>query len=61
MMLYSPLAILKEILSFIALEDGDIVMTGTPSGVGEVIAGDHFQGKVLSAGKTLISKEWRAE
>ena len=61
MMLYSPLAILNEILSFIALEDGDIVMTGTPSGVGEIIAGDHFQGKVLSAGKTFISKEWRAE
>ncbi len=61
MMLYSPPEILKEILSFIDLEDGDIVMTGTPSGVGEIVAGDHFQARVLSAGETLIYKDWQAK
>jgi 2-keto-4-pentenoate hydratase/2-oxohepta-3-ene-1,7-dioic acid hydratase in catechol pathway len=61
MMLHSPLEILNEILSFIDLEDGDIVMTGTPAGVGEIVAGDHFQARVLLAGEILISKDWQAQ
>ena len=48
MMLYSPQEILQEILSFIELEDGDIVMTGTPSGVGEIVAGDVFSASTTS-------------
>lgn len=60
MMIYSPQAILNEILSFIELEDGDIVMTGTPSGVGEVVAGDIFQGRVRQEDTILISQTWQA-
>ncbi|WP_085298261.1 fumarylacetoacetate hydrolase family protein [Cognaticolwellia mytili] len=60
MMLHSPQEILKEILSFIDLEDGDIVMTGTPAGVGEIVTGDHFKAQVLLAGETLISIDWQA-
>ena len=60
MMLHSPQAILKEILSFIELEDGDIVMTGTPAGVGEIVAGDVFEGRVLEHGRVLITKQWQA-
>lgn len=59
-MLYSPQAILQEILSFIALEDGDIVMTGTPAGVGEVVTGDVFEGRVLHRTKVLVAKQWQA-
>jgi 2-keto-4-pentenoate hydratase/2-oxohepta-3-ene-1,7-dioic acid hydratase in catechol pathway len=61
MMLYSPHEILKEISSFIDLEDGDVVMTGTPAGVGEIFVGDHFQAQVLLAEKILISKSWQAQ
>ena len=32
----------------------------TPAGVGEVRAGEHFEGTVLSAGVTLCSGSWRA-
>lgn len=35
-MLYPPVSILDELKSYTTLEDGDVVMTGTPKGVGEV-------------------------
>jgi 2-keto-4-pentenoate hydratase/2-oxohepta-3-ene-1,7-dioic acid hydratase in catechol pathway len=35
LMIYKPLEMLKEIDSFMSLEDGDIVMSGTPKGVGK--------------------------
>lgn len=60
MMLHSPKDILKETLSFIELEDGDIVMTGTPSGVGEIIAGDVFNARVMQDGHIVVTKEWQA-
>ncbi|MGB2740523.1 MAG: fumarylacetoacetate hydrolase family protein [Cognaticolwellia sp.] len=60
MMLHSPEAILKEILSFTTLEDGDVVMTGTPAGVGEIITGDIFEGRVLERDTMLVTKQWQA-
>lgn len=60
MMLYSPEVILQEIQSFITLEEGDVVMTGTPAGVGEIVAGDVFDGRVLLNGNLLVSKQWQA-
>ena len=60
MMMHSPQAILKEIQSFIELEDGDIVMTGTPAGVGEIVAGDIFEGQVRTREHVLVSKQWQA-
>jgi 2-keto-4-pentenoate hydratase/2-oxohepta-3-ene-1,7-dioic acid hydratase in catechol pathway len=61
MMLYSPQAILNEVLSFIELEDGDIVMTGTPAGVGEIAVGDVFCCRVQQGNITLVAKEWQAQ
>lgn len=60
LMLYKPGAILQELASFLSLEDGDIVMTGTPAGVGEVRAGERFDGAVLANGETLVSASWVA-
>lgn len=59
-MIYSPQSILDEIQSFISLEDGDIVMTGTPAGVGEIISGDTFEAQVLHRNKVLVTKQWQA-
>ncbi|MDO6678402.1 fumarylacetoacetate hydrolase family protein [Shewanella sp. 4_MG-2023] len=50
LMMYSTSAIKQSLTEFISLEDGDIVMTGTPKGVGMVNAGDVFTIK-LWAGK----------
>jgi 2-keto-4-pentenoate hydratase/2-oxohepta-3-ene-1,7-dioic acid hydratase in catechol pathway len=61
LMIYKPQDILQEISSFMTLNDGDIIMTGTPKGVGVINPQDHFSAKILSAEATLISQEWVAE
>ncbi|HCG96097.1 MAG TPA: 2-keto-4-pentenoate hydratase [Halieaceae bacterium] len=59
-MLYEPSVILQELRSFIPLEDGDIVMTGTPSGVGPVEKDALFEARLLFGKAELISESWRA-
>ncbi len=61
LMMHNPDAILEEIQTFLTLENGDIVMTGTPEGVGQVEQGDQFLGRVLENGRELIAAEWVAE
>lgn len=61
LMLYSPQNILDNLADFMTLEDGDIVMTGTPAGVGEILAGQRFQGRVLGNGVALVETCWTAE
>ena len=60
LMMYKPSTILDELSKFMTLEDGDIVMTGTPAGVGRVLAGEYFEGKVLAGDTELISHSWTA-
>ncbi|TVU61116.1 fumarylacetoacetate hydrolase family protein [Vibrio atlanticus] len=59
-MLYSPKTILEELSSYTTLLDGDVVMTGTPKGVGEVHRGDIFLGRLKCGETTLIEIEWVA-
>ncbi|EJL6398343.1 fumarylacetoacetate hydrolase family protein [Vibrio navarrensis] len=59
-MLYSPQAILAELKGYVTLQDGDIVMTGTPQGVGVVHKGDVFLGRLKCGKHTLIEIEWLA-
>jgi len=61
LMLYRPDAILAEILTFMSLNNGDIVMTGTPKGVGPVTTGDRFSGRVLADGSLLAAGSWMAD
>lgn len=58
LMLFKPEMLLKEISSFMTLEDNDVVMTGTPKGVGPIKPGDHLLGRILEAGIPLIAAEW---
>jgi len=60
LMLYPPGVILRELKQFLTLDDFDIVMTGTPAGVGPVRAGERFRGRVLNGETELIGKEWLA-
>lgn len=60
LMMYKPETILNGISRFMSLDDGDIIMTGTPKGVGQVKPGEHFIGRVLSGEKVLVSSEWIA-
>lgn len=60
MMLFKPRAILEELTRFISLEDGDIIMTGTPAGAGPIAAGDCFEGRITAGNKTLVNIAWQA-
>jgi 2-keto-4-pentenoate hydratase/2-oxohepta-3-ene-1,7-dioic acid hydratase in catechol pathway len=60
MMMYPPNDILDHLRGFTSLENGDIVMTGTPKGVGEIHAGDVFTGHVLEQGVPVTTGEWIA-
>ena len=61
LMLYPPDIILAELKQFLMLEDFDIIMTGTPAGVGAVKAGERFQGRVLDGERELVSETWMAQ
>ena len=61
LMLYPPSVILEELQTFLTLEDFDIVMTGTPAGVGPVQAGDRFHGRLLHGDQELVSGAWLAK
>ncbi len=57
-MIYKPQTILKEVESFMSLEDGDIIMSGTPKGVGKYKKGDKFLGRILYKETILVEHEW---
>ena len=59
-MIYKPDEILEEVKKYFTLYDGDIVMTGTPSGVGTIAKGDHFKGMILDGKELITSAEWDA-
>ena len=58
LMLFKPQSILAEVNSFLTLEDGDVIMSGTPSGVGKVISGDEFIGKVFEQDTLIVEQRW---
>ncbi|MCB1854164.1 MAG: fumarylacetoacetate hydrolase family protein [Halieaceae bacterium] len=60
LMIYPPARILEELRRFTTLEDGDIVMTGTPEGVGAIRSGQLFHGSLLQGERELVSATWRA-
>lgn len=54
LMIYKPKTILQEISSFQTLQDYDIIMSGTPKGVGTYKRGDIFRCEVFYDEKTII-------
>jgi 2-keto-4-pentenoate hydratase/2-oxohepta-3-ene-1,7-dioic acid hydratase in catechol pathway len=58
MMLFKPSDIIDEVLTFLSLEDNDIIMTGTPAGVGVINKGDQFKGSVYLNDNKLIEQIW---
>ena len=60
-MIYKPESILKGIQEFMTLENGDVVMTGTPKGVGEIKAGEIFYGVILLNNTPIVEATWTAK
>ncbi len=58
LMMYKLEWLFEDINKIFGLNFGDIVMTGTPKGVGVVESGDDFEGRILEGEKILVSKEW---
>ena len=58
LMMYKPDEIIAEVKSFLSLEDGDLIMTGTPAGVGPVHIGDRFTGKILENEELIVEASW---
>jgi 2-keto-4-pentenoate hydratase/2-oxohepta-3-ene-1,7-dioic acid hydratase in catechol pathway len=59
LMIYKPQEILDEVKSFMSLEDGDIIMSGTPEGVDFYQKNEEFLVKLLLDGNLLIEHSWR--
>ncbi len=60
MMLFKPDTFINEVAAFLTLEDNDILMSGTPKGVGAVQVGDCFIGEVFLGEERLIRQQWLA-
>lgn len=52
-MIWSPTELLQQISQFIALQAGDLIFTGTPAGVGPVVAGDQLVARADGLCSTL--------
>lgn len=61
LMIYKPDVMLTEIKRFMTLEDGDILLSGTPKGVGTYRIGDKFVGQVFSDDRLLVEQKWVAQ
>jgi 2-keto-4-pentenoate hydratase/2-oxohepta-3-ene-1,7-dioic acid hydratase in catechol pathway len=59
LMLYPPQTIISELTRFMSLQDNDILMTGTPGGVGRVMAGCQFVARLYDDRQLLIEHAWR--
>lgn len=60
LMIYKPEDILQEIKTFLTLNDDDIIMTGTPKGVGSINKGDFFEGKITTKNGIITRAKWIA-
>lgn len=58
LMINKPDVILKEVSEFLTLIDDDLLMTGTPKGVGVLNLGDEFTGQIFEQEKLIIEQSW---
>ena len=61
LMIYKTQIIIEQINKFMTLSDGDIIMTGTPAGVGVVGAGSEFVAQLYQGDTLLVSQQWQAD
>ena len=58
LMMNKPDEILNEANSFLSFENYDVLMTGTPKGVGPINSGDKFIGKIFEKNKLVVEGFW---
>lgn len=47
-MIYPPVKIVEYVSEFMIIEEGDLIFTGTPSGVSKVVKGDKLYGEITN-------------
>lgn len=50
-MIFNPVQLIEYISSLMTLEQGDLIFTGTPKGVGKVVSGDVLEAKIENISK----------
>ncbi len=60
LMIYKPQQIVDEIASFMHIEDGDIIMSGTPKGVTTYQRGDRLKAEISMDGKIILEAAFTA-
>ena len=58
LMIYKPAEIVKAVSEFMSFENNDVLMTGTPKGVGKINVGDIFVGNLYDQDKLLLTQTW---
>jgi len=58
LMIYKPDKILSEIQTFMTLEDGDVIMSGTPKGVATYKKDDVFLAVIYVDGRVVVKEEF---
>lgn len=61
LMIHKPAEIISEVSRFMSFEEGDVLMTGTPKGVGQLFENDHFTGRIFQGDTLLIEQHWTVE
>jgi acylpyruvate hydrolase len=46
--------LIQHVSSIMSLEEGDLILTGTPAGVGPIVAGDKIECALVDAGTTEV-------
>ncbi len=61
LMLFKPEQIVSDVQSFMSFDDNDVIMSGTPKGVGVVNHGDTFTGKIFEQDELIVEASWVAK
>jgi fumarylpyruvate hydrolase len=54
-MIWNVPEVINKLSEMVALAPGDVIMTGTPSGVGATVAGDRLEGEIAGVGKLTVT------
>jgi len=55
MLIWNVREIIADLSTFYHLEPGDLIFTGTPEGVGAVVAGDRIEGRIDGVGEITLN------
>jgi 2-keto-4-pentenoate hydratase/2-oxohepta-3-ene-1,7-dioic acid hydratase in catechol pathway len=61
LMIYKPERIISEIKSFMTIEDGDVIMSGTPKGVATYSKNDIFVGEIYIDNILILKEHFKVQ